>query len=126
MDCQVRAESRISPSESPQKVLKAILNILPDCEYKSTHDIIQISAGEITSLDTIRKLMASRQLLNSLKKSLLRNVNDNSTWFLLNRQAAFMGIAAICEEADESPLGPIKVTLTSSDIRGVIMWFAHA
>ncbi|MXX21464.1 MAG: hypothetical protein F4Y82_02205 [Cenarchaeum sp. SB0665_bin_23] len=126
VDCQVRAESQISPSESPQKVLKAMHSILPDCSYKTTHSIITISAGDIMVLDTIRKSMASRQSLSSLKKSLLYNVDDDSTWFFLNRQAAFVGIAAVCEDAEESPLGPIKITLTSSNIHGVIMWLVRA
>ena len=29
---------------------------------------------------------------------------------------------AICEEAEESPLGPIKVVMTSSNIDGIIDW----
>ncbi len=125
IDCQVHAESQISPSESHKKVLKAMLNILPDCEYRTTHNTVQVHSKNIMDLDTIRKSMLSRQLSNSLKKSLLRNADDTSTWFFLNRQAAFVGIAAICEEADESPLGPIKITLTSPDIQGVIEWFSH-
>jgi predicted RNA binding protein with dsRBD fold (UPF0201 family) len=46
----------------------------------------------------------------------------NSTWFYLNKQAAFVGIVSICEEESESPLGPIKVTLRSSDLESVINW----
>ena len=49
-------------------------------------------------------------------------MKDDSTWFYLNKQAAFVEKIAICEEAEESPLGPIKVVMTSSNIDGIIDW----
>jgi len=33
-----------------------------------------------------------------------------------------VGTVALCEELDESPLGPIKVTLTSSNIDSILDW----
>ena len=39
--------------------------------------------------------------------------------------AAFAEKIAICEEAEESPLGPIKTTLTSSNIDGIIDWIVY-
>ena len=50
------------------------------------------------------------------------NLHDDTTWFYLNKQAAFVEQIAICEESNESPLGPIKVTLTSSNIDAIIDW----
>ena len=54
------------------------------------------------------------------------NLEDDRTWFFLNKQAAFVENIAICDEVEESPLGPIKVTLTSSNIDGIIDWLAFA
>ena len=52
---------------------------------------------------------------------ILKNNNDgNSTWFYLNKQAAFVNTVALCSEANESSLGPIKVVLRSNDIEQVI------
>ena len=48
-----------------------------------------------------------------------------TTWFYLNKQAAFVEKIAICEESEESPLGPIKVILTSSRIDEIIDWFVY-
>ncbi len=45
-----------------------------------------------------------------------------TTWFYLNKQAAFVEKIAICEKSDESPLGPIKVIITSPNIDGIIDW----
>ena len=44
----------------------------------------------------------------------------NSAWFYLNKQAAFVEKVVLCEEAEESPLGPLKLILTSSNIDLVI------
>ena len=49
-----------------------------------------------------------------------KNTNENSTWFFLNKQAAFVEIVALCNDADESSLGPIKVILEADDIESVI------
>ena len=47
-------------------------------------------------------------------------MKDNSTWFYLNKQAAFVDVVALCNEANESALGPVKVVLESNDIEKTI------
>ncbi len=51
-----------------------------------------------------------------------KNLTNNSTWFYLNKQAAYADKIAICEESDESPLGPIKIVLSSNNIERIIEW----
>ena len=48
------------------------------------------------------------------------NMAENSTWFYLNKQAAFVDVVALCNEADESALGPIKIVLNSNNIEEII------
>jgi predicted RNA binding protein with dsRBD fold (UPF0201 family) len=43
----------------------------------------------------------------------------------LNKQAAFAGVVAIVEEEDESPLGPIKITIKNLDIDKIFKWFEN-
>jgi uncharacterized protein len=57
-----------------------------------------------------------------LNRMLERNRRDNTTWFLLNKQAAHSGVIALVEDWDESPLGPITVTIDSRDLDRVIDW----
>ncbi len=52
----------------------------------------------------------------------MANLRDDSTWFYLNKQAAFMNTVALCAEDEESPLGPIKIILTSKNIESIIDW----
>ena len=48
------------------------------------------------------------------------NMAENSTWFYLNKQAAFVDVIALCNDADESALGPIKIVLNSNNIEEII------
>jgi len=52
------------------------------------------------------------------------NTKGDTTWFYLNKQAAFVDIIAVCEEAEESAMGPIKVILHSQDLEKVVNWLA--
>ena len=48
------------------------------------------------------------------------NKYGNQTWFLLNKQAAFMNKVVLCEDESDSPLGPIKIILESDAIDNLI------
>jgi predicted RNA binding protein with dsRBD fold (UPF0201 family) len=50
------------------------------------------------------------------------NLEGDTTWFYLNKQAASVNVIALCEEAEESPLGPIKILLHSKNIDKVMEW----
>jgi hypothetical protein len=47
-------------------------------------------------------------------------MTNDSAWFYLNKQAAFVDVVALCNEPDESALGPIKIILNSNDIEKTI------
>ena len=66
--------------------------------------------------------MRSRKTKSAYRRHLMRNMAEDSTWFYLNKQAAFANVIVLCDEADESPLGPIKVVLHSTNIEDVIEW----
>ncbi len=59
------------------------------------------------------------------RKHLMRNMTEDSTWFYLNKQAAFASVITLCDEADESSLGPITVVLRSKNIEDVIDWLGN-
>jgi predicted RNA binding protein with dsRBD fold (UPF0201 family) len=55
---------------------------------------------------------------------LLVNRIGNTTWFLLNKQAAVAGSVVIIENEQESPLGPITVTIDCEELDAVVDWLA--
>lgn len=112
----------INPSEDPKKVKSAILNIFSNCELEIEKYSIIGKSSNLNLLEKIHEAIHSFQSQRIYKRTLEKNTKNNSTWFYLNKQAAFVNKIAICEESEESPLGPIKVILTSSNLDRIINW----
>ncbi len=125
LKCKIEISCSINPSEDPSKVKSAILNIFPNCEIKIEKFSIKANSNDLHSLEKIYDAINSMQSERIYQRRLEKNLENNSTWFYLNKQAAFAEKIAICEESDESPLGPIKVILTSNQINRIIDWLIH-
>jgi hypothetical protein len=122
--CKVEIICPVNLSEDLDKIKQAISNIFPDSTIKNEIFSIKAQSNELKSLEKIYETISSSQSQKIYTRNLENNLEGDSTWFFLNKQAAFVGIVAICDEAEESPLGPIKVTLTSSNIDAVIDWIS--
>ena len=122
VDCKVSAYCTINASEDIEKVRISLSNILTDMDEKITGDTLVAKSNNYESLTKIYETMRSRRSKSAYRRHLLRNMAKDSTWFYLNKQAAFANVVALCDEADESPLGPIKVVLHSKNIEDVIDW----
>ena len=121
-DCKISVYCTINESEDVNKVRTSISNVLTDMDEKITGDSLIANSTNYESLTKIYETMRSRRSKSAYRKHLLRNMTKDSTWFYLNKQAAFADVIALCDEADESPLGPIKVVLHSKNIEDVIDW----
>lgn len=122
--CKIEFFTSVNSSEDPQKIIQAISSIFPNSEINNGKFSISATSESLSSLEKIVESIHSRHSEKTYRKHLQRNLDGNSTWIYLNKQAAFAEKVAICEEADESPLGPIKVILTSSQIDRIIDWIA--
>jgi predicted RNA binding protein with dsRBD fold (UPF0201 family) len=122
--CKVEIICPVNLSEDLDKIKQAISNIFPDLTIKNEIFSIKAQSNELKSLEKIYETISSSQSQKIYTRNLENNLEGDSTWFFLNKQAAFVGIVAICDESEESPLGPIKVTLTSSNIDAVIDWIS--
>jgi hypothetical protein len=122
INCKIQITSPLNSSEDPEKVKKAISNIFPYSTIASDSFSISAQSKELRSFEKIYEVIHSKKSQNTYRRYLERNLDNNTTWFYLNKQAAFVEQIAICEEADESPLGPIKVIITSSNIDEIIDW----
>ena len=122
ISCNIHISSSINPSEDPEKVKKAILNIFPNLLVETEQFSAYSKSNELRSLEKIYEAIRLRHSQKIYLRTLEKNLKNDTTWFYLNKQAAFVEKIAICEESDESPLGPIKIILTSSNIDGIIDW----
>ena len=122
LSCKIEMFCTINPSESIEKVEQTISSIFPYSVIKNNEFTINAISKELRSFEKIYQFIHNNKLQKNFLRSLEDNLENDTTWFYLNKQAAFVEQIAICEEFDESPLGPIKVTLTSSNIDRIIDW----
>ena len=110
----------INPSEDPDKVKTAVNNIFPDVELETSDTEISGKTNYFSFLSQISKSIHEKNVKNTYQRILKKNNDGESTWFYLNKQAAFVNTVALCSEANESSLGPIKIILRSNNIEQVI------
>ena len=122
VDCKVFAYCTINASEDVNKVRTSLSNVLTDMDEKLTGDSLVANSNNYESLTKIYETIRSRKTKSAYRRHLMCNMTEDSTWFYLNKQAAFANVTVLCDEADESPLGPIKVVLHSTNIEDVIEW----
>lgn len=122
ISCKIEIFCSVNPSEDPKKIKKAISNIFTYLDIKTEIFSISAQSKDLKSLEKIYETVHTKQSQKIYRRNLEKNLENDTTWFYLNKQAAFVEKIAICEEANESPLGPIKVILTSSYIDRIIDW----
>ncbi|MEZ0249268.1 MAG: RNA-binding domain-containing protein [Thermoproteus sp.] len=119
----------IRPTEDPEKVKKALLNVFePEgLETRSEGDAIFLIA-RASSYKSLLKLKDAiwRQGIQDAARSVLSRslAGENRIVFHLNKQAAYVGVVSFATEPGESPLGPIIFNIETSDIRRFLDWIA--
>jgi len=122
VDCKISVYCTINESEDVNKVKTAVSNILTDMDETINDSSFVANSNNYESLTKIYETMRTRKIKSAYRRHLMRNMTEDSTWFYLNKQAAFANVIALCDEEDQSPLGPIKVVLHSKNIEDVIDW----
>ena len=110
----------INPSEDPDKIKTAVNNIFPEIELDVSETEISGKTNNFSTLSHISKSIHEKNIKSTYQRILKRNNDGCSTLFYLNKQAAFVNTVALCSEANESSLGPIKIVLRSNNIEQVI------
>lgn len=103
------------PTEDPEKVRAAILNLFPECEISLVQNEV---VGKAASLDRFKTLIRNQKILDSVRKSLLAGVTPGSTVISLNKQAAFVKRVSLSE--GRTVLGNMEVTIESEDMERLI------
>ena len=122
-EVEIRVEAPVNPSEDPQKVIAAIENVIERCSPEFRYGSRAVGRARGTeALELIYEQVRSRSAMGVLRRMLLDNRAGDTTWFFLNKQAAAAGIAAIIEDEQESPLGPIRVTIDCEELDPLVDW----
>ena len=104
----------VHPTESTEKVITAVRNILGDIQFERRNEgeeiILEGDFNGDKTLTILRNSLARNRIRNSAKAFLSQASNDKILSFGLNKQAAFVDRVSFYSRSG-SPLGPIQITL---------------
>ena len=123
----VHIEAEINPTEDPEKVKKAVENIVWNAEYtvKPQHrgSLLIAEAESTDSLTKIHNLLRRERIRDAARTVLFGGLSEKSLVFYLNKQVAYVGHLSFSDpEETESPLGPIKVEIRCDKPRELVEW----
>jgi len=123
---EILAEAQIRKTESPTKVSDAVKKLFGDKgELCVEPDRVMLVSNDLESLRYLKDQFRDRRVRSSARRLLITNKGEEDslqTYLLLNKQAATVGIGALCDDPSESALGPIVLRLKSRNIQAVIDW----
>jgi uncharacterized protein len=121
-------EVEVNPTESEEKVKKALWNLFGDMSTEtkpaSQGTVLVSETKSQEPLITLRNVLHRDHIRDAARKALHRGLQEYTLTFYLNKQAAFAGHVSFSEPEAESPLGPIKVTIQTDDPIQLIDWLA--
>ena len=121
---KVTLEATLAPSEDPKKVLEAMRRVVTQTSLPANQNdqVIRLVSEEASCLRGLRDQLRDRHIRSAAKRLLLTASSGDSTSLMLNRQAAAAGVVALCSSPEQSPLGPLRLTIDSARIEAVIDW----
>jgi hypothetical protein len=111
----VTIRTPLRPTEDPEKVRTAILNLFPESEI--TTDPNEVVA-KTASLERFMTLIRNQKILDSIRSKLVHAMQPGSTIISLNKQAAFVKRVSLSE--GKVALGNMEVTIEAEDIERLI------
>lgn len=112
---KLRVWARVTETEDPEKVKRAILNIFPGTKLDD------LSAGLVVDdLKALRRLIKVKRIGKTVVGQLVRNLVDDKTNVFFHKQAAFVEKLAFVEKYEDSPGGAIVLEI-NWDV-GLVSW----
>ncbi|MCS7126057.1 MAG: hypothetical protein NZ929_04015 [Aigarchaeota archaeon] len=126
---KIRVEAEVYPTESRDKVVKAVKNLFPSLSLRiEALGDIEIVLGEgddLSILENLKNMLRMRKIRAAAKSILKQSIVDGKLIFYMNKQAAFVNQASFTEPFTESPLPPIKVEVEAEDIDKIVEWLTE-
>ncbi len=124
---QVRIRVVVNPTESTEKVRRAVTNVLGDIDLKARQEgslaILEGELGGIESLEHLKGVVRRDRIRDSVRGLLTRAAEGGRLSFGLNKQAAYAGHVSFYHER-EAPLGSIQITIMG-DAEGAIRYLCE-
>jgi len=122
----VKVEAEINPTENPEKVRIAVENIFGVMKFeiqpRSRGSTLVAHTSDTEGLTKLYNLLRREHIRDAARSVFFKGLEGNTITFYLNKQVAFVGHLSFSEPAGESPLGPLRVTMTCDNPREIIEW----
>jgi hypothetical protein len=129
VEVAVHVEAEVNPTEDEAKVKAAVNNMFGSLtvtvEPEGKSRVLKAEASGQENLVKFRNLLRNDRIRDAARKALFHSTRGNTLSFCFNKQVAFAGHVSFCEETGESPLGPIRITITSDSPRQLVEWLAE-
>jgi predicted RNA binding protein with dsRBD fold (UPF0201 family) len=127
-DIHMQVKAEVNLTEDLEKVQSAITKLFEPLKFqtKTVGQQVYITAesSEPEPLAKFGLLLQKEQIRSAARRILLQGITDRKITFFLNKQVASAGHISFCEPFAESPLGPIKVEIDSTDPIELVDWLA--
>lgn len=127
-EVKVYVEVEINPTESEDKVKRAVENIFGNIpmHIKSLPkgSLLVAEAKGPEALTKLYNLLRRERIRDAARGVLFEGLNGKTIHFYLNKQVAYAGHLSFSKETAESPLGPIKIQIKCENPRELIDWLA--
>ena len=121
----IKISAVLNASEDLLKVSTAIKNVAGNVEPSNREEGDNLLVWDFDSINALYNFYSKireRKIVTAARRLLLRNMGNDSTWVYLNKQAAFVGNIVLCDDPEESPLGPLILKFKSPLLGEVIDW----
>jgi len=127
-EVNVYIEAEINPTESQEKVKKAIENIFGQVQTKVQSiykgGLLTAETKGLEPLTKLHNLLRRERIRDAARRALFEGLTGKTITFCLNKQVAYAGHVSFSKEVAESPLGPIKIKIECENPRELIDWLA--
>lgn len=117
-------EADLSPSEDYDKVVEAMKCVLGAVvsPREERGGRVVLRSEDADSLVRIHDQLRDRRVRGAARRLARSGREGGRVRLMVNRQAAAVGIIALCGSPEESPLGPLFLTIESDDVEGILDW----
>ncbi len=127
LSAKIFLEATVAPSEDPAKVLAAVEAVIGTATHSVSGGahLIQVESRGPEGLDRLHDQLRDRQVRAAARRRFAAGRSGDKTTVMVNRQAAAAGVVVLCDSEEESPLGPIFLTIESGKLDDVIQWLTE-
>jgi len=128
-EIRIHVEAEVNPTESEEKVKKTIERVFGNMQMQAqpSHKGSLMTADSTNKemLTKLHNILRRERIRSAARKVMLEGCDKRTITFFLNKQVAYAGQVSFSNEVAESPLGPIKVRIESSNPRELIDWLTR-